>query len=128
MVSVFLFAFVLNFFWEHAHASLYAHYQGGEITDFVLFRAALFDAALVALLSIPFLFTSFFKKRGWFMILAGVLCAVLLEWFALATGRWEYAAAMPIVPLLGTGLTPTIQLGVLGYLSLWCVHSIAQRT
>jgi len=32
---------------------------------------------------------------------------------ALALGRWEYAAAMPIVPLLRVGLSPVLQMAVL---------------
>ena len=47
--------------------------------------------------------------------LFGIVVAVLIELWALQTGRWAYTGAMPLVPFLGAGLTPTIQLGFLGY-------------
>mgnify|MGYP001564734139 CR=1 FL=1 len=114
----FVIAWVLNAVWEYAHSFLYAQYRGGEITGVILLRAALFDAVVITLLGALFLRVSFLRKRLWLIIVAGVIFAVFLEWYALATGRWVYTSSMPIIPFLHTGLTPTIQLGVLGYMTL----------
>lgn len=116
---VFVAAFVLNFLWEHAHSVLYISYQSGAITNILLLRAAAFDAAAIALFSYPFLqFESLRQKRGILYVLL-VVFAVTLEKWALATSRWVYTDIMPLVPILHVGLTPTIQLGILGYLTLW---------
>ncbi len=118
LVEVFLVAFVLNVLWEFAHAGLYVHYQGAEITSLVLLRAALFDASFIAVLAVLFFFTPYFRARLWFVLVFGALFAIGLEWFALSTGRWEYATAMPIIPFLNIGLTPAIQLGITGWMAL----------
>ncbi|MDP2705336.1 MAG: phosphatase PAP2 family protein [Patescibacteria group bacterium] len=114
---VFLLSFALNFIWEHAHSVLYIHYQGGEITDFVLFRAAITDALMLSVLAIPFLCSTFLRSRLWLSVPVGIALAVSIEWNALQAGWWAYHVAMPIIPLLGTGLTPTLQLGLTGYVA-----------
>lgn len=115
--SVFFIAFGLNVVWENVHSYLYMHYQGGTITESILLRATFADAVIITLIALPFLFLPLFKKRAWLIVPIGVIIAVSMEWYALGTGRWAYSALMPIIPLLETGLTPTIQLGLLGYLS-----------
>ena len=59
------------------------------------------------------------RDRGWFLaptwrslavfIGTGLLATVLLEWHALAQGRWSYGEMMPVVPGLGVGLLPLLQ-------------------
>lgn len=112
---VFVSAFILNFLWEHAHSALYVSYQGGAITTAILLRAALFDAAVIAFSSYPFLRFERLRRREWLLYVGLFVFAVLLEMWALSTGRWVYADAMPIIPFLGIGLTPVIQLWLLGY-------------
>jgi hypothetical protein len=51
---------------------------------------------------------------GWRMvftaILLGAAYTVFSEWFNVDIRRsWSYTAAMPLLPLLGTGLTPLLQ-------------------
>ena len=117
-VAVFLLAFGLNYVWEHLHARLYLHYQGGRITELVLLRATLFDALFITGLFITVNAVAFLQKNPWrWTILFSLTAAVLLERYALATVRWAYADAMPLVPLLKTGLTPTIQLALLAILA-----------
>jgi len=111
-----LWAFGLNMIWENIHSNLYVHYKGEEITELILFRAALFDAAVITLVGFFVL-----KKyiRVWQALAILALFAIGLEWFALATGRWAYTDSMPIIPLLNTGLTPTIQLGLIAFGIFW---------
>lgn len=115
---IFLIAFGTNAIWENLHAFLYVHYRGGEITQFILLRAAVWDAVMISLLALPFLYIHYFRERSWLIIVFGVIVAVVLEWYALGTGRWAYAEMMPVIPILGTGLTPTIQLALLGYVAV----------
>ena len=118
ILSIFVIAFVLNAIWENLHSFLYAAYRGGKITEFILLRATLADAVIITIIALPFLFIPSFKKRSWLIIIIGLVISVAIERYALSTGRWAYNAFMPIIPLLSVGLTPTIQLGLLGYFSL----------
>lgn len=119
LLAVLLLSFLLNFIWEHLHSALYVSYQGGAITNFILLKAALFDASVITL--VAYLTLSLFGEggvgEGVALVFVLLIFAILLEKWALGTGRWVYANAMPIVPLLNVGLTPTIQLGFLGCLS-----------
>lgn len=114
---IFLLSFALNFIWEHTHSVFYAHYQGGEITDFILFRASITDALVVSVLAIPFLYNAFLRNKIWLSIPVGIVLAIMIEWNALAFGWWAYNGAMPVIPFINTGLTPTIQLAFTGYVA-----------
>lgn len=117
-LSIFIIAFILNFLWEEAHSVLYISYRGGEITSLILFNAAVYDAVIISLFSLSFLRLSYFTEKRWILPLALTIFAIGLEIWALETNRWVYADTMPIVPLLNVGLTPIIQLGLLGFLSV----------
>jgi hypothetical protein len=114
---VFVSAFLLNLVWENIHALLYDNYMGREITRFILFRASLADAVMITLILLPFLFISVFKKHIWLIVLIGFVLSVGIEIWALNTARWSYNEYMPIVPILSVGLTPIIQLGLLGFIT-----------
>ncbi len=118
LLKVFACAFILNLVWENLHSFLYVHYKGAPITELVLIKAAAFDALFITVFSILFFRIRFFRERAWLFLVIGIVFAVCLEWFALSTGRWEYNSLMPIIPILGSGITPSIQLGLLGYITL----------
>ncbi len=118
VASIFIISFTLNLIWENLHAFLYSGYQGGKITEFILLRATLGDAIMITLIALPFIFLNSFKKYTWIIIPIGIILTVSIEWYALGTGRWAYNEYMPIVPYLQVGLTPLVQLGVLGYISV----------
>lgn len=114
---IFLSAFVLNLVWENIHSYLYSNYMGGEITQFILVRASLFDALLITVILLPFIYLQILKNRVFLMLLVATIIAIINEWYGLSTNRWMYNSFMPIIPIIETGLTPTIQLGVTGYIS-----------
>lgn len=118
LILIFVIAFLLNILWENLHSFLYDNYQGGTITEFILIRASLFDAFLILIF---YLFIHVLNIRSDYgvMIIFGFIVAVLIEFYALGTGRWMYNEYMPIIPFLKIGLTPTIQLAVLGYTTLF---------
>lgn len=117
IVAIFLSAFILNVIWENLHVFLYSNYMGGEITEYILLRASLFDALLVTIILLPFLHFPVLKDRSWAIIIIGITVAIFNEWYGLGTGRWVYNSFMPIVPIIETGITPTLQLGLLGYIT-----------
>lgn len=127
LLTIFILAFVLNFVWEELHSYLYVHYQSGEITQFVLLRAAAFDAAFITVLGFFFLTIPFLQNRVWLSFVFGLLAAIGIEWYALETGRWEYKEIMPIIPFLQTGLTPTVQLGLLSYFILYIITKKSRK-
>lgn len=114
---VFVAAFLLNVVWENAHSYLYTHYQGSVITEFVLVKAALFDAFVTLIAAILYLWVKPFRSRLDVTIGGLLAFAIGLELFALATSRWFYSSWMPTLPCLEVGITPTIQLALLAYVS-----------
>ena len=115
-ILVFILAFGLNSIWENLHSLLYVHYKQGLITEFVLVRAALSDALIILGMVFFLRLVPAFARRPWLSIVVGVIIAVGIEWWALGSARWAYKDIMPVIPFLNTGLTPTIQLGLLGYI------------
>ncbi|MEK7627598.1 MAG: hypothetical protein AAB397_03375 [Patescibacteria group bacterium] len=97
------------------HSYLYIHYRGGPITQALLARAAFIDAFFITVLWLFFQFIPYLKKRIWFAAIFAVIASIILEKYALNSGRWAYNEYMPIIPVLNTGLTPTIQLGILSF-------------
>ena len=118
---IFLLSFFLNLIWENLHSYLYIDYMDGAITEAILLRASIGDAVIITLLSLPFVFVSRLRNKSWIIVFAGFLISVIIELYALHAGRWSYNEYMPIIPVLSIGLTPTIQLGLLGYLSYWFI-------
>lgn len=137
-LNIFMFAFLLNLPWELLQIPLFtampalAHWDG----VIVCMRAAAGDGliALLAFWAIAYLAGT----RGWMthfsirttvgFIGIGIILTIMMEyWATRLAGRWEYATAMPRLPLLGTGLLPLLQWVLIPPLLLWVVRrQIAQ--
>ncbi len=111
LTYIFILAFLLNFAWESLHVVLYAGNHSKMLP-----WATLFDAVFITALGFLFLHYDYLRKRIWLSVIIGIVAAVIIEYIALASGWWTYNPSMPRVPLLGTGLTPTMQLGLLSYI------------
>lgn len=61
------------------------------------------------------------------MLILGLVLAVGIEWRALATGRWAYTGAMPILPGLGVGLLPVAQFLLLPWPIYWVAGRVAGK-
>lgn len=60
------------------------------------------------------------RKPAVILVITALTLTIVLEW--LATGplqRWEYADSMPIIPIIGVGLSPLLQWLLLTPLILW---------
>ncbi len=125
-IASFLLAFLLNIAWENIHKFLYLHYKGGEITQFILARAALADAAII--LMVLFI-ASYLRKhyRSYAISVLGIAAAIMIERYALFTGRWSYNELMPVIPVLSIGLTPAIQLWLTGLAVYWLIMNKKQN-
>lgn len=119
-VALALATFTLNASWEIAQMPLYD-------VDFRIarcLRAAAGDVALIVAAVAAATTAQRIRPVIFWPLLIGalVLIAVAVEREALAMGRWSYAEAMPT--LGGIGLTPLVQLPLLGALGVL----IARRT
>lgn len=115
ILFIFFSSLVLDTIWQNLHVFLFANYKGGEITEFILLRAVLFDVVTILIFTIPFLLYPELKKRAWLLVPIGIAFSVVIEWWGLGTGRWAYNSLMPIIPILHVGLAPTLQLGLIAY-------------
>lgn len=127
-----LFAFLLNLPWEIWQIPLFKGVASLTHWDGVIMctRAAVGDAVIVLC---AFWLVASVRTRGWIrrpsaialgtFVAAGLVATVVLEYWATGIGgRWEYAEAMPRLPLLGTGLAPLLQWVVIPPLVVWLVR------
>jgi len=116
LTLTFLAAFFLNLIWENLHASLFYLPSGAPITELLLLRSTFFDAVIITALAAIFIKISPLRRHPLYLIFFGVLIAVALERYAISHGRWAYLDSMPVIPIINTGLSPTLQLGLLSYI------------
>lgn len=130
---LFLTAFLLNFVWEVTQMPFFAVGGQGQIVDFGLFLkthwiASLKDAAMVIVLY--FLTAVVVRNMQWGrhmgrrglipFLIAGFLWAVAVEYYQVQIAHsWSYNATMPLLPFLGVGLWPVLQLIVLPPLAVF---------
>lgn len=121
MTAMIVTSFFLNLVWEMLQSFLFApHFSG--VADFVLIHviAACIDIVITICILLPELFLLdriIPKKNDWRRFactaMLGLFVAVVLERFALSVGIWSYGPFMPIIPFLGVGLTPVLQMVIL---------------
>ena len=121
--------FVLNEIWEMAQMSAYVEMAGRSWTSTLALctRAAVGDAGIT--LGIYAAGALAAGDLGWGLrgrwniyaaaAVLGLAYAVLVEHAALAAGRWLYTEPMPVVPGLGAGLWPLLQMTLLPPLTVW---------
>ena len=119
---VYAVAVAVNYPWELAESPLYEGTGDSSRMWWHCFVASLGDGLLV-LLILGAGFVAFGRAR-WFvapgaggyalMVAVGLAVAVAVEWIALhPLRRWSYTPRMPVVPGLGVGLLPVLQMLVL---------------
>jgi len=116
-------AFVLNWPWEMAQMSLFVEMAGRSWWETAVpcARASLGDGAMtLAVWGLGALAAGRWRwglAGSWNVYavaaLLGAVFAAAFEWQARASGRWSYGERMPVVPVLGVGLWPFLQLVVL---------------
>lgn len=111
-------ALVTNAGWELGQRPLYA-------TDVSVVRclsAAIVDTAVAAVAAAAVATTRHPRAFLPAVIALLVVAAVGIETWALATDRWLYAEGMPRA--LGLGLSPLVQLPLLGAVSAWAARRL----
>lgn len=132
LITFFLGSFLLHLLWENAQAPLFEGYVSfgqhfpiclrGTLTGDMLFTLVIYlTLALVHrdwwCLSNP---QTYRHPATWLLpVTIGLLLATSFEFWAMYVAqRWTYTPAMPIVPILGIGLTPLLQMVLLPLLTL----------
>ncbi len=108
-----------NLVWEGAHLPLFTLWQTSSakylafvvlhcwVGDLLIAAAALLVGLLVCGRAWPL---HNYVRVAAITVLIGAVYTVFSEWLNVEVRRsWEYAAAMPRVPPLGTGLSPLLQ-------------------
>jgi hypothetical protein len=119
-----------NLLWEVLHLPLYTVSETGTMSSiaWLLVRCTVGDV-LIALSSLV-LSLVLLDRRDWparaYWRVAGLALAFGLaytlfsEWYNTAlTGAWAYSDLMPLIPVLGLGLSPVAQWIVLPLLGFW---------
>lgn len=123
---------VLHFGWEISQMSLYV-FSGVTSAGYLEFVTlhwitAAKDALItVALYLIVGMLVGnigwgrrFNYRRSLFLFVLGFLWAVGIEYHAVAVAhRWAYVAAMPLLPALGVGVAPVLQMMIVPFVGIW---------
>jgi hypothetical protein len=128
VVTLFVVAVLFNYAWELAQSPLYAEMDSPRTVWWHCFVASLGDGLLVLLIFAVGWIA--FHRQDWFvrpgvheygvMLAAGLVMSVSVEWIAVhIVGRWTYTERMPLVPGLGVGIVPILQMLVLPPLIFW---------
>lgn len=137
----FVAAFMMHLLWENLQAPLYEGFTSFQQHFWICFKAAWGDllfmlaiyAALAALHRDLFWIadrSTYAHPATWIIaVLVGILLAVSFEYWAVNVDhRWEYTAAMPLLPFLHIGITPVLQMMVIPLGTLLISYRFSLRT
>jgi hypothetical protein len=113
---------VLHWLWEMAQMIAYADMAGRAWTSTTwrCLRASVGDVALT--IAAVYLSVWVARRPPWVYVVAaavGSVIGLVVEWTGLSVGAWAYNERMPIVPVLGVGVWPLLQLTVLVPVTMW---------
>jgi len=132
LLMIFGFAFPLNFLWEALHAVYLYQRQDFQALTYVpmLLYVSTMDGLIIEALYLflaaasrcLFWIIPLLKRHQLAFACGGCAVAAVIEYRAVFVDhRWAYGPAMPTV--FGIGLSPLIQLGVTGLLSIWLTRA-----
>ena len=122
LVALFVVSILVNFPWEVAQMPLYV--EEGNWSEFAqhCIVPSIGDGFIVLLIfCVGWLAqrrSDWSDRPGWTgyatMLAAGFTIAVIIEWLAVyGLQRWTYTASMPMLPFLGIGVVPVLQMLIL---------------
>ncbi len=108
-----------NIGWETIHLPLYTVWQSGT-PSYLTFVVVHCSAGDLMIATTTLIVAGALAGRGWplrnyervavLSIVLGLVYTVFSEWLNTSVrGSWSYTAAMPVIPILGTGLSPVLQ-------------------
>jgi hypothetical protein len=134
IVAVAVIAYGLHQLWESFHVSLYGGYEHLTTLPITVY-ATLGDVAYTIG---AYLFIALLKRdMRWPLSMArtdiaalafmGMAISLFVEYRALAQMRWFYLDAMPLIPGLGVGLSPVVQMTMFLPLTFILVQIVLRR-
>lgn len=129
-VHVAIYSYLLHFQWELFQLPLFAGFNDANYYDVILHcTKATFGDIIIAILAF-LLASALVRSRRWMLeknfvaigafLFTGILITLGFELLATGTlNRWEYADTMPIIPLLGVGVSPVVQWVLIPMLVIW---------
>lgn len=116
-------AFGLNWIWEIGQMFAYDAESGDSWTKSFLFctLASVADAIVTVAIYELLKKIGITNRTAFYSLAAafGAILAVGFELFALRFELWNYNRMMPVIPILGTGFLPIVQLILLIPLAIW---------
>ena len=135
LTTIVLIAVPVNYLWELAQSSLYL--PPSRLVDMLwhCFVASLGDGVIIG-----FIYAAcaiLFRDCDWYgrmslsrwgvLLTANLTVGTLVEWAGLRLHRWSYADTMPLVPGVGIGLVPILQMLALPLMIFWTCRSRSLR-
>ena len=120
--TLFSVAFGLNWIWEVFQTFAF-DMSGVSVGQMLLFCtfASVLDA--IVTVAIFWVLQKLTVVIGWkfylFTAASGALCAVFFEQAAFMFNLWSYNERMPVLPFLGMGVLPVLQLMILVPAAIW---------
>jgi hypothetical protein len=118
LIKILIISFFINLLYELLHSLLYKTCIEAPLPKYVylILKAAVFDGVSITLIYSISYFA--FKNYSIFIFSAiSIAFAYFWEIYSIKEGRWEYTSKMP--KIFGVGLTPTFQLFITGFLSIY---------
>lgn len=116
-------SFLLHLLWENLQAPLYAGFTSFRQHFWICFKATWGDLFFMFIIYASLAFvhrnplwiadrSTYTHPATWVItLLLGILLAVSFElWAVYVDHRWQYAEAMPLIPVIKIGLTPVLQM------------------
>ncbi len=134
-----LISFFLNFIWEYLHLYLFKfpdYIQGLGLTHFsIAVLATIGDVVIIFLvhLFLSRVYHNKFWERKWnskeeFAVVAvAIICIVVCERIALATGLWSYSEHLIVVPFFGINLSTFLQFVIIPIGSLYLSSKLVRQ-
>ncbi len=129
IIYIIVFAFVLNLAWENAHVRLYTNiFPGVNLLPFLLIPT--FCDMVIILAGYKLLKKLGITPLSWrgvsFLVVYGLIVALIIEAVSLRARWWSYAPAMPILPLADVGVSPILQMVLLPVLSIYAAMLVSR--
>ncbi len=127
-----------NLVWESLQLPLYTIWREGTLREqaFAVLHCTggdLLIAASALSLALVLAGNPRWPQRGFVQVAAlTILLAtgytVFSEWLnVVVRASWQYSALMPVLPGLGTGVSPLLQWAIVPWIALWCARRAARR-
>lgn len=138
-VPIALFSFLLHFVWEFLQVPTFAGMAAMSHWDGIKFCTAATRGDVGFALFAFWAASALAGSRQWIQmrrrvpfvvfIAVGIVLTVAFEYYYMTIShRWSYFGLMPLVPPLGTGLSPLVQWIVIPPLVLWLTRRHLQGT